>query len=248
MRNATIYTLFTLGVLIMNYLANSLPLNGVTTGELSDRYNSLITPAGAAFSIWGIIYLSLIVWIGRLWYGAFKRDQHIQNDSNQLLIWYPLNCTFNVAWLAAWHYEDVNLSLLIMLGILGSLIMIYRKADTFKGLWKFPFSIYLGWISVATIVNFSVVAIHNQWVIFPGEAVNVTLVMMVIASIFGLFFIHNKQDVIYALVIAWALFFISVKQDVLQSIYYTGYGLSALIILNILYAKFKQYSSQRLIN
>ena len=91
MRNATIFTLFTIGVLIMNYLANSLPLNGVTTGEISDKYNSLITPAGAAFSIWGIIYLALIAWLGKLWYGAFKGDDEIIRHSNQLLIWYPLN-------------------------------------------------------------------------------------------------------------------------------------------------------------
>jgi hypothetical protein len=240
MRNATIFTLFTIGVLVMNYLANSLPLNGVTTGEISDKYNSLITPAGAAFSIWGIIYFSLIAWLGKLWYGAFKKDDKIIRDSDQLLIWYPLNCTLNVGWLAAWHYGDVNLSLLIMLGILITLIMIYLKAESFQGLWRFPFSIYLGWISVATIVNVSVMAIYNQWVLFPGEAVNVTLIMMVVASILGLVFIHHKRDAIYSLVIAWALFFIGVENTAIQSIQYTGYGLAALILINIAYAKFIQ--------
>ncbi|NNF36505.1 MAG: tryptophan-rich sensory protein [Saprospiraceae bacterium] len=240
MRNATIFTLFTIGVLVMNYLANSLPLNGVTTGEISDKYNSLITPAGVAFSIWGIIYLSLIGWLGRLWYGAFKKDERIIRDSDQLLVWYPLNCTLNAGWLAAWHYGDVNLSLLIMLGILITLIMIYLKTESFQVLWKFPFSIYMGWISVATIVNVSVMAIHNQWVLFPGEAVNTTLIMMVIATVLGLVFVHHKRDVIYALVIAWALFFIGVENTTFQSIQYTGYGLAVLILINIAYAKFIQ--------
>ena len=248
MRNATIFTLFTLGVLVMNYLANSLPLNGVTTGELSNRYNSLITPAGVAFSIWGIIYLSLIIWIGRLWYGAIRKEESIVHDSNKLLIWYPLNCTLNVAWLAAWHYGDVNLSLLIMLGILVSLIMIYKQADHFGKLWRFPFSIYLGWISVATIVNFSVVAIHNQWVLFPDEAVNITIVMMVVAAILGLYFIHKKYDIIYALVIGWALFFISFKQTGIQSIYYTGYGLVLILLINIFYLKLTNLINRKTIN
>lgn len=240
MRNATIFTLFTIGVLVMNYLANSLPLNGVTTGELSDKYHSLITPAGVAFSIWGIIYLSLIVWLGRLWYGAFKKDERIIRDSDQLLVWYPLNCTLNVGWLAAWHFGDVNLSLLIMIGILLTLAMIYIRAESFQGLWKFPFSIYLGWISVATIVNVSVMAIYNQWVLFPSDAVNTTLLMMVVASILGLVFIHHKRDVIYALVIAWALVFIAVANVAIQSIQYTGYGLAVLILINIAYIKMVQ--------
>jgi benzodiazapine receptor len=244
MRNAIIFTLFTLGVLVMNYLANSLPLNGVTTGEISDKYNSLITPAGAAFSIWGIIYLSLIFWLGKLWIGAIRKDSDLIYDSNKLQVWYPLNCSLNVGWLAAWHYGNVNLSLLIMLGILGSLIVIYRKAESFSALWRFPFSIYLGWISVATIVNVSVVAIFNQWVLFPSEAVNITLIMMVVASILGLVFIHHKADILFAMVITWALFFIAQANIETQSIQYTGYGLALLIIFNIAYAKIISFRTQ----
>ena len=244
MRNAIIFTIFTIGVLYINYLANSLPLNGVTTGELSDRYNSLITPAGTAFSIWGIIYLSLIIWLVRIWQGAIKKDITQENEANKLVIWYPLNCKLNALWLIAWHYGDVNLSLLIMLGILGSLIIIYQKSENNTRLWTFPFSIYLGWISVATVVNFSVMIIYNEWVLFPDEAINTTLAMMVVASILGLFFIHKKNDVLYAMVIGWALFFISQKQINLDSIRYTGYGLAILLLINIFYHKVKYFRTK----
>jgi hypothetical protein len=223
-----------ISVLLVNYLANALPLNGITTGAISDRYDSLITPAGPAFSIWGFIYLSLIYWITKACIGAFRKDETIIKESESLTILFPLNCLLNIGWLFAWHYGYITLSLFIMIGILLSLLGIYNTAVKFIKLNRFPFSMYLGWISVATIVNVSVVAIHNEIVLFPLEAYNTTLIMMVIATSLGLYMINIKNDMVYGLVIVWALSFIALKQIGIDLIAYTAFGLIAILIINIL--------------
>lgn len=234
MRSVILHTIFLISVLWVNYLANALPLNGISTGAISDRYDSLITPAGPAFSIWGFIYLSLIYWITKACIGAIRKDATIVKESESLIILFPLNCLLNIGWLFAWHYGYINLSVLIMIGILLSLIGIYSMADKFQKLNRFPFSMYLGWISVATIVNVSVVAIHNEIVLFPQEAFNTTLIMMVIATSLGLYMINIKNDMVFGIVIAWALSFIAIKQIEVDLIAYTAFGLIAILIINIL--------------
>ncbi|HEX7003610.1 MAG TPA: hypothetical protein VF168_05455 [Trueperaceae bacterium] len=144
-------------VLAMNYLAVSLPLAGRTTGEVSSRFPVSVTPADYAFSIWSVIYLGLAAFT---LYQALPAGAAGRLDRIRLL--FLLSCLFNVAWLVAWHNLLVPLSLLLMLCLLATLVILYRETRGVRGgatsFWclRLPFSIYLGWISAATLVNVAV--------------------------------------------------------------------------------------------
>lgn len=229
-----IYTLIYFSIILVNYLANALPINGMNTGELSDKYNSLITPAGTAFSIWGLIYLLLLIYIIRVWIGFIKKEKEVIDESRMILPWFIWNGLFNIGWLFAWHYEYVNVSILIMVGLLISLIFIYRKRDIIHKLPMVPFSVYLGWISVASIVNASVVILYNGWDGTLGNAITWTVVLEVVAILLGIFITWSQKDGWYGLVIAWALLFIAIKNDLITQISYTAFaGMGLITALSI---------------
>jgi len=201
-----------LGMVAVNYLANALPLNNLTTGQLSDKYPNLFVPSGYTFLIWGVIYLLLAVFIffslkqavtGREVFPAFKR----------LGILFFLTCLANAAWIFAWHYEKLILSLLVMLTLLILLILIYQRLgrrpyeeiqrDKFRA--KGPFSIYLAWISVATVANATAVLVGLHWNRFGLSEQFWTVLMLAVVLILTLIFIFKKKDYWYALTIFWAL-------------------------------------------
>ncbi len=224
-----LYSFIYISIIAVNYLANALPLNGMNTGELSDKYDSMITPAGTAFSIWGLIYILLLIFVIKVWIGFVKKDQSVMNESRMILPFFVWNGFFNIGWLFAWHYEYVNLSLFIMAGILLSLIFIYRKRNIVEAMSMIPFSVYLGWISVATIVNTSVVILHNSWTDSMGSPVIWTIIMILVALFLGIYVVWTQADGWYGLVIAWASLFISLENELTPAIYYTAF-VSALII------------------
>ena len=150
--------LFFGAMVAMNYLANALPINGKTTGQLSEAYPNLFVPAGITFSIWGIIYLLLAAWCVMQFFPASK-------DIALKVSWlFMVSCVFNGVWILAWHYQKLPLSLLIMAGLLVSLILInLQLKDSPMGLPKAAFGIYLGWICIATIANVTAVLVNAGW-------------------------------------------------------------------------------------
>jgi hypothetical protein len=145
-------------MVVMNYLANALPLNDKTTGQLSAQYPNLFVPAGVTFSIWGVIYLMLA--------GFLALQFRSQNKAMvEAIGWaFAISCLLNAAWIVAWHYERVPLSLLVMLGLLLTLILINASLRHMPaGLTKAAFGIYLGWICIATIANATALLVAYQW-------------------------------------------------------------------------------------
>jgi len=210
-----------IGVLIVNYLANALPLGGRTTGELSDFYSSLITPTGLTFSIWAVIYTLLIIFIVRQSRGLFNAEKTPPDYVGKIQGWYFINCLLNIAWLFAWHFQLIPLSLLIMVGILVSLLVIYQKLGIGKNQeversernWVWPaFSIYMGWITVASIVNVSVVLIDAAWSGWGLTPEVWTILMLVISMAIGLLILFRRGDLWYNLVLIWAYLGIMLKQ------------------------------------
>ena len=206
--------LATLFTLLINYLANALPINGVTTGQVSDNIPSLFTPAGYVFAIWGIIYLGLI---------AFTIYQTLPSQKNNPRIakigyWYALSGLLNGVWILTWHNGFWLLSVLVMLGLLGSLIMVYIRGDIGKikpktlerWLFDIPFGIYLGWISVATIANISVFGLVSGWSGWGISPQTWTIIMMLAAVILAVLAILTRKEIAYPLVILWALYGIHV--------------------------------------
>ena len=202
--------------LVMNTLANTLPLNGRTTGEISDSFNALFTPAGYVFGIWGLIYLGLA---GFTIFQALPAQQ-----ANPRVVatgwWVAVSNLANGLWIVFWHYGLIPLTLATMLVLLGALIVIYQRVNRAPGpapdtatrwLVQAPFSLYLGWISVATIANAAVFFIWLGWD-GGGAGVLWTVLMVLVAAGLALWL----RDPIYALVIVWALTGLLVKRlDVL---------------------------------
>ena len=150
-----------LGTVIVNGLANALPINNKTTGELSDQYPNLFVPSGLTFSIWGVIYILLAIFVIYGLVIAIRKGSEKSCFIDNIGILFFISCLANIGWIFAWHYEVLPLSLVLMLILLGSLITIYLKlrisksgsTTTEKYLVHLPFSIYLGWITIATIVG-----------------------------------------------------------------------------------------------
>lgn len=200
-------------VITMNTLANTLPINGYTTGELSDRFPNLFVPAGFTFSIWGLIYLLLLAFViyqARSWWKPEAKVDFVQTIGP----WFFISCLANASWILAWHYLLTPLSLVIMLLILSSLVIIYRRlrigepvtSSAERWLVHVPFSIYLGWITVATIANITTVLVDQGWAGGSIGEASWARIMVAAAALIGLYFLWKKRDVPYALVIIWALY------------------------------------------
>jgi len=213
----TVNALVVAGTIAMNGLANALPLNGQLTGEISDRFRVFFVPAGYVFSIWGLIYLGLL---------AFAIFQSLpsqrQNAALRRIGYLPsLSGVANVAWLFFWHYNAFGWTLVAMLLLLASLLAIYLRLDIGRAptvgsgerlAVRAPFSIYLGWITVATLANATDVlylTAWNGWGIAPEAwAVN----LLVLATLLALLMAVTRRDVAYMAVLTWAFAGIGVKQ------------------------------------
>jgi benzodiazapine receptor len=219
-------------VIIINSLANGLPIGGQTTGEVSAKYPSLFTPAGFTFSIWGLIYLALAVFII---YQALPAQR--SNDKLAGIgMLFKLNCLANAVWIFAWHYNQLWLSVLLMAGILGTLIQIFRALGPGDSwLVRFPFSLYTGWITVATIANISALQIDMGWDAAGLTAIQWTWLKLAIAGAIGATVIGNTRDIVYIGVIAWAAYGIYSKQGATPEVAGAAITLSLVAVLLALY-------------
>jgi len=192
----------------INSLANALPLNGVTTGGVSDSFTNLFTPQALTFAIWGVIYFLVLLYV--LYHlGLFRSKESSTELLNKTGLLFIITCLVNSAWIFAWHYLQFGLSVVLMLGLLVSLLVIYerigRRAASRVETWtvNVPFSIYLGWITVATVANIASLLISLGWNGFGIPAV-LTVVMIGVATLLGVLMILLKREIAYPLVLIWA--------------------------------------------
>jgi hypothetical protein len=205
----------------LNALSITLPLGGKTTEELSNLYDNPFTPAGFTFSIWSIIYTLLLIFsiipLVNYLRGKEKKNKLVEKNIGYL---YVISCLLNGLWILAWQYQFIWLSVIIMLGLLVTLIKIHiniRKNTT--GLtWSdkyitFPaFSIYLGWISVATIANITAWTVSIGWDGFWISMITWTNIMIVVATLLGTTILLRYRDIFFTLVVIWALYGIMSKR------------------------------------
>ena len=206
----------------VNALASTFALNGRTTAQVSDMYPTLITPAGYVFSIWGIIYTLLMVFAV---YQALpsKREQPFLAQMNLLFV---LSSVLNVAWLILWHYDQIALSVVLMFALLATLIAIYLRLNIGKTVvsWKeracvhLPFSVYLGWITVASIANVAAALVPVQWDGFGLASEVWSILVIAVALLITLTVLATRKDYAYGLVLMWALVGIAVKQTAYPNI------------------------------
>jgi len=212
--------LFFAATVIVNAMANSIPINGITTGEVSADIPSLFTPSGVTFSIWAVIYILLLVFSLYQGQGIFRSKSSRETLVFKIGIWFILASIANITWIFAWHYQQFLFSLLCILLLLISLIMIYLKLNIGKVEVKtqekyfvhLPFSIYLGWVTVATIANAAIVLIDAGWNQWGLSQEFWTITMISAASIITLLMIFLRNDLYFTLVIIWAFAGIILKR------------------------------------
>jgi hypothetical protein len=199
-------------VLIMNIAATTIPLNGISTDEISDALPSYFTPAGYTFSVWGLIYLALIG------FAIFQaRPVERQRPFLAKIGWlFVISSLANGAWIFAWHYGYYVISVFIMIGLLLTLIAIYLRLNigrpdpslawSDKLFYQAPFSLYLGWITVATIANISSVVNNLGWNGFGIAEPVWAMIMIGAAVVVAALLLINRRNLAYAGVLVWALF------------------------------------------
>jgi hypothetical protein len=230
--------LATLLTITVNGLANALPINGQSTGEISDRFAISFVPAGYVFSIWGIIYLGLVAFTIYQALPARKDNELLKKIAPA----YWIGSLANIAWILLWHYEFFPLTLLAMIIILATLIFIYRQMSKVKSSlegslnWfvRLPFSIYLGWISVATIANVSQVLFSSGWSGWGISGATWAVIMIAIATILGLLMIWREQEIPYSLVLVWASVGIAQKQSASSIVATAAWITAGLLVLAVL--------------
>ncbi len=199
-------------VIVVNVLSNVLPLNGRTVEQISDDLPSYFTPAGYTFSIWGLIYTALL---GYIIYQALPRQRQ-QPFQTQIGWLFVISSAANVGWLFAWHYGVYVLSVIAMLIMLVTLIAIYSRlrighvnpelTTSDRLLVQFPFSIYLGWITVATIANIASVSAYLGFTGLGIAAPIWSAIMMSVTVVLTGVLLFNRRNLAYAGVLIWALF------------------------------------------
>jgi hypothetical protein len=203
--------------LVMNTLANTLPLNGRTTGEISDRFSAnLFAPAGYVFSIWGVIYLGLLAFVAYQLTPAGRRSPAVRLVGG----WFAVSCIANALWIVVWHYEIFPATMVAMLVLLVSLAAIVARLGAPRAassaadrlLVYLPFSVYIGWISVATIANASIFLLDQGWDGAPLPPPVWALLLLAGATGLGAWMVLRRGDLAYAAVLVWAFIGIAIKQ------------------------------------
>lgn len=220
----TLVTVTFIAMVIVNFLANALPINGQDTGAISDTYPNLFAPAGITFAIWGVIYLLLAAYT-LFQLGLFQSRTGSRAGTitplllEQIGIPFIISSLANLAWIFTWHYFQIPLSLLLMLVILICLIRIAHvlrplrlsPAETF--FVRLPFSVYYGWITVAALANVTTLLVALKWNGWGISESTWTVIVLIVGALVGIIAQLRNRDIAYGLVLIWAYFGIWLKHS-----------------------------------
>ena len=239
-KNLFIWVSF-LAMVSANALANTLPINGMNTGEISGFYPNYFVPAGYTFSIWGIIYLLL----GTYAVAFVNHTQKATSDSviKKLFLsnftGFVASCWLNAAWIVCWHYLNMEGSLLVMFSLFLILATMFTRGIKVAAhlstkeqlLVLTPISVYFGWISVATIANITAALVKYNFNPTQNIAVMLSTILIVVAGLLGGFLSYKYKSYGYASAIVWAVVGVWVAQHDVDRMMYV----SPIISLGILY-------------
>lgn len=229
MRTAYIYNIFqrlaflgaVIVLIVMSFLSAAIPFGGQTVAEVHSKYETLITPAGYAFIIWGVIYIFM---------GVFAVFQFNKGKNTRFFrLVYPyflINAISNILWLIAFQHELLGLSTLFILITMATLVFIFQKfyrlkkalGTTHRYFFQVPFSLYFGWVTITTVVNIAA-SINAFNIALPGNASEVVSVIVLIAlALLGLYILISKKDYVYAMAMVWGFVAIWIGQIDVTSI------------------------------
>ena len=200
----------TLATIGFNFLAAAGFINGTTPEEISNKYLTSVTPAGYAFAIWSLIYAGLIA------FSIFQLLPAQIAKFKRISTFYIVSCVLNCAWIYFWHHEQIVVCFLLIASLAFVLFLIcraFKKTDSLGDYWlaKAPFSIYFGWITAASLVNFAILLTYLE-VDISGSALLAVVLILGAAALGVLVRIRLSND-LYPLAVAWALTAIAVKQS-----------------------------------
>lgn len=198
-------------MIAVNFLANSLPINNRSTGDISDAYPNLFAPAGLTFSIWGLIYLLLAGYVVYQFLSFEKLgEQKKEGLLKKVNLLFIATSIANISWIFAWHYDFISLSMLIMAVLLGLFIKIANVIRTEQLTPKeklfiaIPFSVYFGWITVAAIANITVFLVSIGWNGLGIADYVWTSIILLVGALIGILRMHKDKNIAYGLVFIWA--------------------------------------------
>jgi hypothetical protein len=236
------------GTVIFNIVANALPLNDLNTGDISDRFQIFFVPAGYVFSIWALIYIGLIA------YGIYQvlpaqRENPRLRSIGYLFI---LSCLANITWLFLWHYEVFEYTLVAMLVLLVTLIAIYLRLDIGRSKvsnaekWAvhIPFSIYLGWITVATIANTTQLLYYLDWNGWGISAEIWAVIILAAGVVISATMSLTRTDIAYSLVLVWAYIGIALKHASTPIVSNSAWIATGLILVILIIELIRKYRLQ----
>jgi benzodiazapine receptor len=214
---ATNVIAFVLTVIVNSLAGSTTLIGGKTTADISNLYPTLITPAGYVFAIWGVIYILLGIFVV---YQALpsEKGREYQNKISWLFI---LSSLLNMTWLFLWQNEILSLSVVVMFLLLVSLIVIYLRLNIGKSTASLreklavhlPFSVYLGWITIASIANVAAFLVSIGWDGFGINLETWAILIIIVTLLITLTVVTMRKDIAYALVIVWALLGIAANQS-----------------------------------
>lgn len=213
-------------MIIANALANIIPINGVNTGEVSDFYKNLLAPAPITFAIWGVIYFLLALYVVYQ-FGVFQNTQDPNKEDlfKNIGYYFAASSIFNTVWIFAWHYKNIGLSLLLIVLVFVCILLVNEKTKkaqlSFKDkfLIRLPFSIYFGWLTIATIANVTTFLVKAGWDSLGTSATIWTILILLIGLLISIATIILNKDFFYGIVVIWAYIGIYIKH-----ISITGYN------------------------
>ncbi|SFD53498.1 hypothetical protein SAMN05518672_102334 [Chitinophaga sp. CF118] len=220
-KNSAIFnTIGYIMVIAVNVMASLNILNGKSTAYISEKYGSLFTPAAITFSIWGLIYFTLLGFIiYQLWLAfSGKHQQELEQFMERLRGWWLVSCLANTCWLFSWHYELLPLSILIMLTLLVSLLAIninfniaLQKVSWPEKLFiHLPFSLYLGWITIAAVANMAALWLYTGW---NGLSISWTIFLILLCTIAATLLVIIRKNIVVGVVTLWGYSGIILKRQ-----------------------------------
>ena len=231
----------TIAVIVINYLSVLLPIGGMSTGAVADLYKIYFYPAGYAFSIWGLIYIGLSIYT--VWQALPAQKNSAVLD--KVGLWYLVASLGNIAWIFAWQYRHPVWSVIPIVVMLVSLLFAYvalksDKSATTKDKWlvHVPFSLYTGWLSVATIACISAALFSVKWDGFGLDPQIWAVIMMIVAFLIIAYTVWKNRDFAWGLVFIWAITAIGVRFGDISMLYITAYILSGLMAVDLIYLLF----------
>lgn len=207
-KNAWINGLFFIMALAVNGAGASGLINGLSQKEISDKYITLITPSPSSFSIWGVIFILLLVSVVVM--VVKKNDLYYQNSIKEISVLFPISCILNILWMVTFSYLQIELSTALIFGFLITLALICERLrrihEKNRFLLPLTFGLYTGWLLIATVVNIAASLVKVEWNGFGITDEIWAAIILVIGVILVLIVLRNNKNAVFPLPIAWAYF------------------------------------------